>query len=174
MPIKNARPMPLWMMKRYRRSEWDKKDLCAFYHTTDLILSVSSCSKGLGRSFGAGSDAQLNAYGFPVGGSVVIQFLATALGMCPYHFQVGADRRAPGQKKSDPSKRRPSGACLMDRIDTLPIQPCWRLIGFKSDWIWHRGAQQVQFIPRSLYMSPLRLLRLYPVTVGTVPFKLFA
>ena len=89
-----------------------------FYHSTDLTSSVQALSQGLGRSFGAGSDALLNAFGFPIRGTFVTPNLSTALNIYPNHLQVGEDYRVPGLKKPDPKKRRPAGACLIDRIGT--------------------------------------------------------
>ncbi len=131
-----------------------------FYHSTDLTSSIEALFLGLGRSFGAGSDALLSAFGFPIGGSFVTPNLSTALNIYPYHLQVGEDYRVPGLKRPDPKKRRPAGACLMDGIGTLPIKPCFRLLGFKSDWLWHR-PNQAQFMPKSLYITHL-LFCAYP------------
>ena len=67
----------------------------------------------------------------------------------------------PGQKRPDPKKNRPSGGCLLDRIGTLPIKPIFRVLSFKSDWLWHR-QNQAQFTPKGLYITHLLWCALPP------------
>ena len=127
--------------------------MALFYHSTDLTSSVCILSEGFGRSFGAGSDALLNAYDLPIGGTYLTRHFATALKTYPCHMEVAEDYRDSGVTAPQKYRTRPSGASLMDRIGTLPIKPVFRILAFKSDSAWHRDANQVQFMPKSLYFS---------------------